>query len=63
VLGFVLDEQGRPARVAVFEASDRDIARSALRAFEDAAPFPIPAGAECVAGVPIAGTFRNPELP
>jgi len=63
VLGFVLDEHGRPVRVAVFEASDPDLARSALRAFEDAAPFPIPAGAECVAGVPIAGTFRNPALP
>jgi hypothetical protein len=63
VLGFVLDAQGRPVRVAVFEASNRDIAQSALRAFEDAAPFPIPAGAECIAGVPIAGTFRNPALP
>ena len=63
VLGFVLDERGKPVRVAVFEASDPDLARSALRAFEDAAPFPIPAGAECVAGVPIAGTFRNPAQP
>jgi len=63
VLGFVLNEQGRPVRVAVFEASDPDLARSAMRAFDAAAPFPIPPGAECVAGVPIAGTFRNPALP
>ena len=61
LLGFVLNEHGRPVRVAVFEASNPNLARSALRAFEDAAPFPIPAGVECVAGVPIAGTFRNPQ--
>jgi hypothetical protein len=34
--------------------------RSALRAVFDAAPYPIPAGAECIAGLSILGKFSNP---
>jgi hypothetical protein len=62
VLGFVLDARGQPERVAVFEASDPKLVKSALQAFEKSAPFPIPTGAGGIVGLPIDATLRNPAI-
>jgi TonB family protein len=59
-LRFVLDAQGVVGDVKVIEASDRDLARSAIQALKEAEPISIPPGAECIAGLKIVGTFSNP---
>ena len=63
VIGFYLDGEGHVVRSAVFEAENRALARSALRALRDSGPFRIPEGAECFIGLPIVGTFSNPASP
>jgi hypothetical protein len=60
VIGIIVDAKGGVVRAVVFEASDGALARSALDAVSESAPFPIPLGAECIAGLPIKGTFANP---
>lgn len=59
-IGFILEPSGRLARAAVFEASSRRLAFSALRAVKSVAFPPPPVGAECVAGITIVGFFDNP---
>ena len=60
VLGFILDANGRVVRSAVFEASNRALAYSALHAIDGSEPFDIPADAMCLAGVPFVARFTNP---
>ena len=58
-LRFQADGSLRKARIV--SASDRRLARSVSFAVQQAAPFaPIPPGAECLVGLPIRVTFRNP---
>ena len=60
-LRFVVDRQGSIGNVAILKASDPQLAQSAVRALEQAGPYPIPTGAECIAGLKIVGTFSNPD--
>lgn len=62
-IGFVLGADGEIVRSAIFEAIDRRLARSALRALRDSAPFPPLIGPKsCLIEKSIVGTFwTHPE--
>jgi hypothetical protein len=59
-IGFILRDDGTISRAAVFEASDRTLARSALKALSETSPEPPPPEAGCLVGLPMRGTFSNP---
>ena len=65
VLSFVLDARGNVIRTAVVDDSDPQLAESVLRALTEGAPYPslVDGGAECISGIPIFGTFKNPASP
>ncbi|MBW1685942.1 MAG: TonB C-terminal domain-containing protein [Deltaproteobacteria bacterium] len=61
VVRLAFDADGKLRDLAILSASDRRLARSVAAAILSAEPFaPIPPDAQCLVGLPIRTTFRNP---
>jgi TonB family protein len=61
VVQLQIEADGSLRKARIVSASDRRLARSVSFAVQQAAPFaPVPPGAECLVGLPIRTTFRNP---
>ena len=61
VVRLAFDADGKLRDLAVLAATDRRLAQSVAAAILSAAPFAtIPPDAQCLVGLPIRTTFRNP---
>jgi len=61
VVRLTFEADGRLRDLKILSATDRRLARSVAAAILSAEPFaPIPPDAQCLVGLPIRTTFRNP---
>jgi hypothetical protein len=61
VVRLTFEADGRLRDLKILSATDRRLARSVAAAILGAEPFaPIPPDAQCLVGLPIRTTFRNP---
>jgi hypothetical protein len=61
VVRLAFDADGKLRDLAILSATDRRLAQSVAAAILSAEPFaPIPPDAQCLVGLPIRTTFRNP---